>query len=249
MSIPLSIYPRLPKRLPHSLGFSRYSLLFNGVNQYVEAIDDPTLDMGVADSFTMSIWIKTMFIAGTQIVAAKWYNGYRLDIRFPDGHFEGILYDGTLSSTVIGSIAVADGKFHYVSFVRDKSVDRTRLYVDRVLDGDVVDGTGDLSSVVPFDIGIGDSRKAQPEYFDGVMDGCLLYKGQALTLEQHNYNMLNYHTPIKTGLVLWLPLEEGTGLTAYDKSPEGNNGSLELAANPPVWTRVRKWELRAEAGL
>lgn len=248
MSLPASVYARLPRRMPLSLGFSKYALLFNGVNQYVEAVNDLTLDMGATDSFTMSSWIKTGVTIGTHIIGGKYYNGYRYEVRTP-GVLAGVLYDGTLGSTIVGGIVVADNRFHYVSLVRDKSVDRLRLYVDRALDNDIADGTGNLSNALPFDIGIVDSRKAQPEYFNGVVDGFLLYKGQALTLEQHIYNMLNYHTPIRTGLVLWLPLEEGTGLTAYDKSGEGNDGSLMPAVTPPVWTRVKKWELRAEGGL
>jgi len=60
----------------------------------------------------------------------------------------------------------------------------------------------------------------------------------------------NYHNPVHPEyLRLWLPMEEGSGLTVYDKSGHGNNGSLLPADDPPTWQRVRQWELRAEAGL
>lgn len=45
---------------------------------------------------------------------------------------------------------------------------------------------------------------------------------------------------------LTLRMEEGTGLTAYDESGNGNDATL---VNNPVWTNVAKHELLAESGV
>jgi len=73
--------------------------------------------------------------------------------------------------------------------------------------------------------------------------------GRALFADEIRRNMLNYHKPTKNGLVGWWRLEEGTGLTAHDKSGNGNDGTLNPSDDPPVWTDVKKWELRARVGL
>lgn len=81
-------------------------------------------------------------------------------------------------------------------------------------------------------------------YFDGLIALVLLYN-RVLAADEVRWNRVNYHNPVRDGLVLWLPMEEGAGLTAYDKSGLGNDGSLLPGAGPPIWERVRQWELRA----
>jgi len=91
--------------------------------------------------------------------------------------------------------------------------------------------------------------EAYGEPFDGLMNDVRLYT-KALTTSEIRRAMLDYHRPVDPGnLVGWWRFEEGRGTTGEDSSGEGNDGTLNPAADPPVWERVEKWELRSEVGL
>jgi prepilin-type N-terminal cleavage/methylation domain-containing protein len=60
---------------------------------------------------------------------------------------------------------------------------------------------------------------------DGGPDPSAYEAGTSLTL-----------TPFIHGMVAYWPLAEGTGLTAYDHSGWGNNGTLSATTDTPVWT-------------
>ncbi|PCN50272.1 hypothetical protein B6U99_05390 [Candidatus Geothermarchaeota archaeon ex4572_27] len=93
-----------------------------------------------------------------------------------------------------------------------------------------------------------------PQWFNGLIAFVRVYDErlfnwlgeQGKTIDWFvKYNMLNYHSPVRAGLVLWLDFEEGHGDKAYDKSGQGNHGTIHGA----TWVRVGQYELRAEVGL
>ena len=99
---------------------------------------------------------------------------------------------------------------------------------------------------VPLRIGYAsDAALGGPYYFDGYISFVRVYERE-LTDRERQYNMLNYHNPVRDGLVLWLDFEEGCGDKVYDKSGRGNHGTIYGGAK---WVRVRQYELRAEVGL
>lgn len=56
MNPPKSVYERKPKRLPKSLGFSKYCLDYDGANDYV---DIPNNILSGTTDLTISAWVKT----------------------------------------------------------------------------------------------------------------------------------------------------------------------------------------------
>jgi len=131
-------------------------------------------------------------------------------------------------------------EWHFTTITYDGEF--LRLYVDGVLDVSEP-ATGNILSP---DDNASIGAPATNHFFNGTIALVRIYKDYALTPEEIRWNMLNYHNPVHPEyLVLWLPLEEGSGGTVYDKSGHGNNGTLLPADDPPTWTRVRQWELRA----
>jgi len=249
VAVPRSVYETMPKRMPLSLGFSRYSLDFPGDN-YVEVPDAP--ELSALDPFTVSAWIYLRDLTVDHTIIAKWggttrewtfqaestYNRLRLAV------YDEVADTSTLID--LNNVLVAD-KWMYVVAVYDGANTYARIHRD--------DLVNEYQAITPQtiqdtaqDVQVGYRADDAWGPLDGLVVNPMIYSAK-LTAREVVHNMLNYHNPVRDGLVMWLPMEEGTGLTAHDESGEGNDGSLLPAADPPLWTRNEKWELRAEAGL
>jgi len=236
MSSPLSVYKRLPKRMPLSLGFKQWCLHFNGVDQCIRISD--ALSLQVTDNFSVEWMIKSTDTA--RIVS--FYN-----FRFL-ANGAGALRFATLGLKYprwapLG-VTPNDGRWHHgvVTFKRPDYV----AYYDGEVSwassfDDVLVSSAGLNKVL-----MARYDEASDTFCEGFLAMVRFYNGEVLTHNEVVHNMLNYHNPVTEGLVCWLEMEEGLGAVAYDRSGYGNDGAL---INNPTWTRVRKWELRAEAGL
>lgn len=245
MSLPLSIYEQMPTRLPHSLGWSKYTLDFDGEDDYV---DIPTI--GYMEKQSLSVWVKFDSIPSENLVIYNQRDSdnnqnamilYYTDtgelktgITDPNGNKVSVTYPWIPNT----------GQRYYFSAVK---VDDSTGYL--YIDGSSVGTLKTISTTVgTVNTGAIGAYYDGSLNFPGTIDGVRFYN-RANSPSTIRRNMLNYHNPTREGLVLWLPFEEGQGLTAYDSSEEGNDGTLEPAADPPVWIDVEKWELRSEVGL
>jgi hypothetical protein len=255
MSIPSSVYQKLPSRMPYTWGFSKYALRFSGGGDHVTIADSPFLS--AFSQFSILVWIKTTSTADELVIVAKDDTSTQREWHFKIffGRLNLVIMSGNSWLNRIRKYADVgfpnDGLWHHVAATWDGSpTGGVSLYID----GGEVPGSYDNAGTFT---GVADSAAAVciGTYSDGVSgpfqgsaDELLLYS-RRVSLAEIRYDMLNYHNPIRDGLVLWLPLEEGMGLTAYDRSGLGNHGSLLPASSPPTWVRVKQYELRAEARL
>lgn len=140
-------------------------------------------------------------------------------------------------------IPITSNEWHHIAMTYDGTT--LTAYKDGASVGT---DTGDLTHTTDrLLIGTRDSLYSQ--YFDGIIDEVQIYN-RALSAEEIRNLMSNYHLPVDMGaLVAWWRFEEGTGLTAHDKSGQGNDGTLNPSNDPPIWRDVKKWELRSEVGL
>jgi len=234
--IPKTVYPTLPKRIPHTLGFKQWCIYFNGVDQCVRIADAVSLQ--VTDNFSIEWMMKSTDTA--RIV--DFYN-----FRFVTNG------SGSLRLATLGSkfprwapsgVTPNDGGWHHgvVTFRRPNYV----AYYD-----------GEVSITKSFDDVLVSSAgynkvlmarydEATDTFCEGYLAYFRFYKDKVLTQEEVCHNMLNYHNPVTEGLTLWLEMKEGRGSVVYDKSGYGNDGAL---INDSPWVRVKKWELRSEVGL
>jgi len=250
MSLPLSVNPSMPGCLPLSVGFDRYGLEFDGVGQYGMVSDDTSLNPG---SITVLGFFKFFSIPdGWTVMVAKnpdTGSGYTLRLYKPAAGISRIRFDfnnGAWQTTVTPYDFELD-RFYCIAASYDGGSGDWAHYVNGLqvnsgttAAGDIVASTGtDLYLMV--DTGLN-------TFTYGVCSLLLVYN-RALSEREVLYDTINYHSPIRNGLVLWLPIEEGSGLTTYDRSGYGNNNSLLPAADPPTWKKVKMWELRAEVEL
>jgi len=247
MSLPKSVYRELPRRLPKSLGFSRYYLDFDGAEDFVRVSDDPSLDVS---NITLMAWTRLDAVEPDEhIMIVKNYDGTNSPFQLEQNGdiYQFGFYDGTWEKAE-GGTPEGDVWKHLAGTYDGSDV---RLYIN----GDLID-TYSYSATLPtndFPLGIGartdwGSLGTTQNFIDGAIDEILLYDG-VLSKSEITHNMLNYHNPIKTNLVAWWRFEEGTGLTAHDKSGNGNDGTLKPSDDPPTWIEQKKWEMRAEVGL
>jgi len=240
VSHPLSVYKKIPRRLPLSLGFSRYALNFDG-DDYVEVPDSPSISLSTAA--TLIFWMKPeaelnmgVFVKGhsynvqaTMAVAGIWCNFYS---------------GGTGYATRCTDPPLSVGKWYHIAITLETPGEPTiyingepaTAYAYRNAVPGPIDDVAD-----PLRIGY---IYPNQNYFYGILDQPLFYN-RVLSQKEIRYTMLNYHNPVRDGLVLWLPFEEGAGNTAYDRSGYGNHGTIVGA----TWARVKMWELRSEVGL
>ena len=114
--------------------------------------DDDLIDFGPDDDFTVAVWIKPdatqdSIQDDTNAVVEKWdgYVGYPFVIRYhnqthtQNGHVRVARYDGSNNPAIVSNIAINDGEWHHVAFV--KSENTLKLYIDGVKDEETEDTT------------------------------------------------------------------------------------------------------------
>ena len=239
---PYTVYSRVPKRMPYTLGFDRYALYFDGVDDYVEVpVSSVINDTFVGRYWTVEVMLKWLGHRA-EGAAMIWSTG---DTRYwfePGYDFElrGVVAyaDGTYASSGPTGLYPTKDKWMYIAFVRDNLERRVYLNFKKW-----TQPLEDKDGLTPDHLYI--AHEGPTEWLYGLYAFIRVYN-RALSEKEIRYNMLNYHNPVRDGLILWLDFEEGHGDKVYDKSGYGNHGTIYGGAK---WVRVRQYELRAEVGL
>ena len=237
--LPKRVYKRLPRRLPRSLGFKRYCLAFDGVDDYV----------GVPHSASISIVGK-----GLTVEALTWSEDY----TFNDGivlnkehnyrlHQYGSTYSCMLELEASGWKEFDSGvpipTSQWVHYVLTYDGSYVRLFGNGELVGKWPMNENIVDSV-SYDLAIG---RYKPDQSGFEFKGCIAFVriyNRPLSQAEIKRNMLEYHNPVKDGLVLWLH-DKIVGDTWYDESGLGNDGTIYGAA----MRELAMWEIRSELGL
>jgi hypothetical protein len=209
------------------------ALSFDGVNDYVDVGDRPSLDFGAGDSFSIAAWVKTG--ADGRVVDKRrcggpggvYYEGY--GIRVLRGKlFFGVEDIGGNGSYLSGDTMVTDDEWHHVAAVRDVTTDRLYLYLDGSSDATpVVDTTiSTLATDKGFDIGHAINTTTGHGYFNGKIDDVRIYD-RALSAEE----VWQLYQAGGGGLIAQWMFDEGEGDIAYDSAGD-NDGIIYGAA----WT-------------
>lgn len=216
------------------------SLQFDGVDDFVN-MGDPVngnLDFGTNDPFTMMAWINTTFTPSTYadiiskryVVSGTHYEGYMMAVN-SSGKIYFVIEDiNGLFTQMNGNITVNDGNWHLITATRNIFTDKVNVYVDGVLDISLTDNTSStLESSDDFWVG---QWPFYGRYFDGKIDEISIWNYAMDTAQINNY-MNCPPTGNEPELLAYWNFDEGTGLTAFDISSGGNNGTL---TNGPVWS-------------
>jgi len=236
----LRFHVREPKRLPIVVGFKRYLLFFDG-NDYVRVPYFPP-----PSEFTLEVLFK---IASLDVLP-QGFIGQAADIWSDTAYAFRVAADGRISfvtsadgSTVndLRGSVVPEGRWcHAVATFKRPS---KKIYINGEVDAV---GTWD------HDVHASTSDIIVGGYAFGTGLDYLLRGGIALVrvynreLSQADvrYNMVNYTSPVRSGLLMWLH-DRIVGDTWHDESPYHNDGTICGAMRK----ELAMWEIRAELGL
>jgi hypothetical protein len=208
---------------------NNYSMNFDGVDDYVTLNQTPTYAPTTSTDFTISIWVNPNTLhEGT--IASQYENVIPSNCNF----ILGLMMNNTfrVSGNGYGYYEFGTpniGIWQYVSLVfhSSGSVD---TYVDGVFTGSSVLNLSSTVGTMPLEIGDlftgGCSGCIGP--FDGLLDNVDIWN-TALTQQDIQDNMLCSPIGSESGLIGLWNFEEGSGTTAYDQTPNGNDGIINGA--------------------
>jgi len=247
LSFPSSIYRRMPKSLPKELHFSRYSLEFDGVNDRVRT--SLTFDPASGD-WTVILWVRLRTLASVKGAIECFYGGPKADggqarstlyQHFTNDHYASYLGGANRDS----GYTLQTGVWYCLGATWDNTAGELRLYVNGEQEGPTFSFAIEAASGVHV---IGSHPGETSQFMDGWINE-VQFIARLLTDHEMREYFRRSCARLDSDSRMLLRMEEGSGLTTYDDSGLGNNGSLLPADDPPTWRRNRMWALRAESGL
>lgn len=159
--------------------FSENSLLFNGINNYVNvAASAQTSPRG--NNFTVSAWFKTIYTpAGNSNIISNYPpfpNRSFYAIYFgSNGCLFGFIRDGAQNTvTPTSTKVVSDGNWHNATLIRDGSTGN--LYIDGVLDSTATNLSLNDINLDSNSLNIGRNSATNGQYFKGNIQTTHYYK-------------------------------------------------------------------------
>ena len=151
----------------------------DGVVRFAET--STTTDLGNADSYTVSVWLKTTDTsASTDSLVAKHGSNtgaspFRIYLGATTRTAGMTVRDASTGIDVTGTVSLNNNAWHHITGVRNVSTDSVQLYVDGVLvDSDTDPTTGSIAN--DDDISIGNARGSYlTDDFNGQIDDVRIY--------------------------------------------------------------------------
>lgn len=158
---------------------------FNGINNFIEVPNSPTVDMNNTD-FTIAVWVKTYAtdtigaILNKNLHTGAW-SGYYLTTNDNDPGYCPI-YKHTYFYVAAGANDEAcsngpicqDTTWHFLTGVYKYRTNKTYFYVDNVLQSMVGQAAGIISNTT--DLFFGGAGDVNEAYFTGVIDAVRIYQ-------------------------------------------------------------------------
>lgn len=199
------------------------------------------------NQFTIGVWVKSDVAPTTKALVAK-AEEIRLVTNGSSQPVCQIKSSSTWQTAATSNVAIATNAWAYVSCSYDKAT--LKVFVNGVQTGSqalmvAVDDTANV-----FKIGEDDSSGSTYADFSGTVDDFIAYNYARVgdqIMEDYNAGHPAVGTPVGSP-VLHLSFDEGYGDTAYDKSPQGNNGDLAgsgttcgIGGACPAWSNDGKY--------
>lgn len=196
-----------------------FALSFDGINDYAEVQDSGTLDINSA--ITISAWIKPnnleTGLSYPSLLSKS--SAYRLYLH-TDKRVRFQIYDGGTSIVSKPSQTIPDAEWTHIGATFNGSL--LKVYINGEL-AETVSYSGSINiNNNPLFLG---SRNKVKAFFGGTIDDVRIYN-VALSSQK----LLEVFNSSKGGgLVAAWDMEEGTGVTAFDTSSNGNHASIYQA--------------------
>jgi len=203
------------------------ALSFDGTDDYVDAGNKEVFKPNLG-SYTVEAWARSSQNINERIVSVRDDSTSPIRTGFElyadSGKYRFDLTDGTGGYQTVSTSSSYDNLWHHVVGVIDRGNNLNKLYVDGVLENTYTISTlGTINPNAGLIIG-----KYSTARWNGLIDDVRIYnyaRTQAQIIEDMNAGHPAVGTPVGSS-VLHLSFDEGYGDTAYDKSPQGNNGDL-----------------------
>ena len=172
-----------------SIGKLEGGLDFNGTSDFLIVPDDPSLDWGAEDSFSIELWAqpdlcttrnKVMigrddYISGSNHL--HWWLGCKASGTPSERVATWNMLDSTHSGISLGgSTRLDDGSWHHLVVIRDESTNSNYLYVDGVLEASgTYDYLADFSGNTPLNIGYMAYNYTPDYFYDGKLDEIAIF--------------------------------------------------------------------------
>jgi hypothetical protein len=199
-----------------------YALQFNGLDGCLCVGNSPSLNNQY--TLTLEAWVYALDWHSRRILQ-KGYddNQYMFSGDFTDIHMSMQFAEGS-RFCVLGP-APSTYQWHHVAGVYDGNNGTGYLYVDGQLVAQVADNGTIAETSDPLYIGTKHEWAPPTDFFMGFIDEIRIWN-TARTQAQIQECMHNPLTGSEPGLAAYWRFNEGTGLMAYDGSPNSNSGTL-----------------------
>jgi len=212
-----------------TLEVERPYLSFDGVDDYVKVEHSSSL---VLDNITVCVWFMLSSLpADWKPLVTKghyYYNDWFVWYD-PSYHFSNqVVINDVRYICRVGAI-LSPGIWYYGAWRRDTAGNQA-VFINGELKATATDPGGAIDHATdPVYIG---TWLGLTKFFPGRISRILLYN-RALSDNEIRWNYQNPDSPITSGLVLWMRIDEGSGTTVYDYSGYENHGTIYGAA----WNR------------
>ena len=248
MSIPHQVFDRLPRHLPKEGVYDSYGLTFDNVDDLIVIAAAPSINN--LTEFSYEAWIRYISYTNFDRVIEKPPKSLQI--------MTGVILRGYVAAAVTAGETrsvetVPFNQWTLIQMTYDDAGDRIpHTYINAVevtyAPGYPRAAVGALMADAPNNLIIG-NRAAGDRPLNGVYANVRVLN-RVLTESERWESLRRGYALHETGCVVCLPMEEGSGGTVYDRSGNGNNGSLGPAwpANVPLWRRNQLYELLVESG-
>ncbi|MGD9900056.1 MAG: LamG-like jellyroll fold domain-containing protein [Calditrichaceae bacterium] len=211
---------------------SGYSISFDGIDDYVQIQDDPSLDMTM--SFTIAAWVYLEdYVEWASIVTKGGFDG---DPELGENNYTiHQTADGRLRFTGCADLpiplpesntVIPLNEWHYVALTFDGSM--LQFYLDGNPDGAHALNGPLCTNDQPLNIGA--DFPGDDEYWHGMIDEVRIWN-EALKPAHIRAAMNGHAAPKASALAGYWRFDDGSGITAKDRSRNKNHGRLMNGAS------------------
>jgi len=216
---------------------------FDGTDDYVD-IPNNTLSNQAATGMTFSAWVKPNNTSNNAIVGGAPTSGYSLyasgGIWLNAGKPTMTVYTGSAYVSAASPTTVTTGQWYHIAGTYNPTTDALIVYVNGV-NVNQTTASNTQTDMTESYIGM-NSKDVDRMYFNGLIDDVKIYnydRSADQVLVDYNAGSaahLGAGTDPNEGNppVGYWPLDENAGTTTYDRSGNGNNGTL---TNGPTWVQ------------
>ena len=230
--------------LPETGGTTNYGVTFDGTNDFIRATGYKGITGTAARS--IGVWIKTT-VSGMIVNWGTNSPGQRFGIRVNVNSYGtyGALKAEVNSGYTTGTTDLRDGNWHHIVVTASSgiSANQFKLYVDGSLETVSSSMSRTMNTANSGDVYLG-SYTGSNHFFNGDMDKFGIWNKELSSTEitalynsgdgiSAASNSGNYTS--SSNLVAYWEMDEGTGSTTTDSSPNSNTSTL---TNGPTWVEI-----------